>query len=239
MAEGAEDQHGRARIDNFVDAAFAFATTLLVISVGDPPTDMQSLRSALLRIPGFAAGFALIALFWWAHYQYARVRPQAGGLSLVFSLAVVFVVLVYVFPLRLLMEAATFSLSGGRLPGEALIRSPGDLRFLFVTYSVGFLVLSGLYTAMFAHAARRGGHTADGGRRAGDTALTWAIQAAAATASIVLALTLPMDRASPLAGAPGWIYTFGGMAIAFFWGVVVPRRERRRAAAEAAALEAT
>jgi len=46
IAEPPRSQAARSRIDNFVDSAFAFAVTVLVISAGEPPSDLEDLKSA-------------------------------------------------------------------------------------------------------------------------------------------------------------------------------------------------
>jgi hypothetical protein len=48
------------RLENFVDASFAFALTMLVISVNDIPHSMDALLLALRGIPAYAASFALL-----------------------------------------------------------------------------------------------------------------------------------------------------------------------------------
>ena len=48
------------RLETFTDAAFAFATSMLVISIGSLPRDYQELISALKGAPAFAASFAAI-----------------------------------------------------------------------------------------------------------------------------------------------------------------------------------
>ena len=63
---------GTTRLEAFVDAAFAFAVTLLVISAERIPDSVRSLVLALKQIPAFAAGFALLALFWYAHVRWSR-----------------------------------------------------------------------------------------------------------------------------------------------------------------------
>lgn len=221
-----EEHHAPARIDAFVDAAFAFAMTLLVISVGDPPADLDALRGALLRIPAFAAGFALIALFWWAHHSYARVRPNREGLSLVFSLAVVFLVLVYVYPLRLLTLTSLGFITGGLLPGGELLNGFDDLQLLYVVYGVGFAALSGLFALMYAHARREAGREGAEARRAlaGAGIGPWLVLAVAGVISTVLALTLPIGASALTASAPGLAYC--GIPIAM---AALGRRAKRRA----------
>ena len=143
-----------ARVDAFVDAAFAFAVTLLLIGGGQPPVTLDELETVLLRVPASAAAFCLIAMFWLAHRSFGRLCAERSGPSLLLSLAIVFTVLAYVYPLRLLAQAAFFWISGGRLPGEGLIHSLGDLAALYQIYGLGFFVLSALYAALFARALR-------------------------------------------------------------------------------------
>ncbi len=59
------------RIDNFVDGAFAFVITLLVINGATIPHDIPSLVNALGGVTAFAAAFAQLALFWYGHVQMA------------------------------------------------------------------------------------------------------------------------------------------------------------------------
>lgn len=230
------------RIDNFVDAAFAFATTLLVISVGDPPTDLDELRRALARTPAFAAGFALIALFWWWHHNYAALRPRRDGRSLLLSLAIVFVILIYVFPLRLLMETGLAFMTGGLLPGAGLVRSDDDLRLLYGVYGAGFVALGGLFAALYRHAGvmLRADGEPERAETAFDTAGSCLVLGASGLVSMALAMLLPLGSSPGIVGAlPGMAYALIGPAMAAYYGLWLPARKRARTApAEPAAVEA-
>jgi uncharacterized membrane protein len=50
------------RLETFTDAAFAFAVTLLAVSIDEIPNDYESLLLALKGTPAFAASFALLLL---------------------------------------------------------------------------------------------------------------------------------------------------------------------------------
>jgi hypothetical protein len=226
MAE--DDDHGRARADNFVDAAFAFAVTLLVIAVGDPPRSLDDLRTALLNAPAFAGGFALIALFWWAHHSWAALRPRRDARSLLLSLAIVFVILVYVFPLRLLMQTGLSFMTGGWLPGSELVRGREDLRLLYVIYGVGFSTLGLLYAGLYAHAARtlRAEGAANRAVQAAESAGSYLILLAAGVLSTALAALLPLGRNGWLSSLPGFAYCLIGPANGLYWGWWVKRPKR-------------
>jgi len=208
------------RLDAFVDAAFAFAVSLLIIGGTEPLQSFKDLATALARIPAFVFGFALIALFWSAHRTWSTLTPVRTGWTTFLSLAVVFAVLVFVFPLRLLAETATHYISGGVLPGGRLMSSLADLRWTYVIYGVAFAVLSGLNAALFAHAARalRGGDALT--HRAGvQWGTTWAIAAATGVISALIA-------ASPLLGIAPWLPGVAYNLIPIGVGVVTWRNRR-------------
>ncbi|MGB5510903.1 MAG: TMEM175 family protein, partial [Woeseiaceae bacterium] len=60
------------RLDTFVDAAFAFVLTLLVISFDAIPSNYPEMLAAVRRIPGFAASFAILMMFWLQHRLWSR-----------------------------------------------------------------------------------------------------------------------------------------------------------------------
>ena len=68
-----------SRLDNFTDAAFAFAVTLLVIGGSEAPTSLAMLARAVAEVPAFAIGFAIIAMFWFAHVRWRRFAARATG----------------------------------------------------------------------------------------------------------------------------------------------------------------
>ena len=211
VMESPEAVEPRKRLDAFVDAAFGFAVTLLVIAAAQPPENLGELKTALLRIPASAAAFAIIASFWAGHRTFGRYSARIDKPVVLLSLLIVFTTLVYVYPLRLLTQAGFFWVSGGRLPGEGLIHSWDDLQALYVIYGLGFAILAGLYAGLFALGRRSV-------RRAGDAAqLTshawaWGIVAGSGLVSTGLALVIPLRVAPWL---PPMLYSFIPL---FIWG---------------------
>lgn len=139
------------RLDNFTDAAFAFAVSLLVIGGARAPEDFDALLSALGDIPAFAFGFAVMAMFWFSHVRWRAERGDGDGLSVLLTLLLVFLTLVYVQPLRA-MAAATGLWFTGQGAGFG-----GSLTGLFAVYGTGFVAMS-LTMAMLWSETLRGGH---------------------------------------------------------------------------------
>lgn len=208
------------RLDAFVDAAFAFAVSLLIIGGTEPLRSFADLAVALARIPAFIFGFALIVLFWLAHRTWSNLTPVRTGWTTLLSLAVVFAVLVFVFPLRLLAETATHYISGGVLPGGRLMSSLADLRWTYVIYGVAFAVLSGLNAGLFIHAARalRGGDPITH-RNGVQWATTWGVATATGVISALIA-------ASPLLAVAPWLPGVAYNLIPIGVGVVTWRNRR-------------
>ncbi len=202
------------RLDAFVDAAFAFAVSLLIIAGGEPLRSFSDLLTALARIPAFAAGFALILMFWLAHRTWSSLSPRRDGWATALSLAVVFSVLVFVFPLRVLIETATHFISGGVLPGRGLISNFEELRWTYVIYGLGFALLSGLYVLLFEQ-ARRALDASDTARvrDAGQWSRTWLLSVATGLASAAAACS-PLLAAAPW--LPGVTYQLIPLGIGLF-----------------------
>ncbi|TPW00894.1 MAG: transglutaminase [bacterium] len=213
------------RLDAFVDSAFAFAVSLLIIAGAEPLRSFDDLLAALARIPAFACAFALIILFWLAHRTWSSLSPARDGRATALSLAVVFAVLVFVFPLRLLTDTATHFISGGLLPGRGLISSFDELRWTYVIYGIGFSILSGLYALLFRQAQRAiDPADVDRTQAARQWERTWMLSAATGLASGGIACTSLVAAAPWL---PGVTYQLIPIGIGLF---ALRDRLRRRAA---------
>ena len=147
---------GATRLEAFVDAAFAFAVTILVISAERIPDSVRALVVALKQIPAFAGGFALLALFWYAHVRWSRRYRLDGMLATLLSLLLVFLVLVYVYPLRLLLGTFFAWISDGWLPMPLSdVTGVAQIAFVFVFYGLAFASMSACMGGLYLLAWRR------------------------------------------------------------------------------------
>ncbi|MEO6365451.1 MAG: TMEM175 family protein [Luteimonas sp.] len=215
------------RLETFVDAAFAFAVTLLVVSFNAMPDSFTELYDALRRLPAFVGGFAILALFWTAHHRFSRRFGLEDGTVVFLSMALVAATLFYVYPLRMVMSAGMHFFTGGWAPSEFVVRSFLEFRLIFLIYGAGFAVLAGIMVWLNWHALRQ----AEALRLdAVEQTVTQSeivsqlILMGTAMLSIALALLLPPDR--------GWMHALPGLAYALL-GILMPwqaARAQRRVA---------
>lgn len=140
------------RLDTFVDAAFAFATTMLVISVGNIPNNFSELMLAFKAIPSFLASFASVVFIWLGHRKWSRRYGIENTFTIIMSLGIVFVLMIYIYPLRLVFSSLFAWISGGFFPSEFVIASFTDLSSLFIFYGLGFAAISLLLGILFLYA---------------------------------------------------------------------------------------
>lgn len=172
-----------ARLDNFTDAAFAFAVSLLVIGGARAPDDFDALVGALGDIPAFAFGFAVMAMFWFGHVRWRKARGNGDWLSVLLTLLLVFLTLVYVQPLRGMAAATGLWLTG---QGAGF---RGSLSGLFAVYGTGFVAMSLTMAALWAESLRCEQLDAAGrGNATGERGI-WLIMAVTGTLSILVSTT--------------------------------------------------
>ena len=190
------------RLDTFIDAAFAFVLTLLVISFDEIPSTYAEMLAAVKRIPGFAASFAMLMMFWLQHRRWSRRYGLENSKTILLSLTLMFVVLVYVYPLRMIFEGMFFGLSGGYLPSSFRIETDDELRMIFVFYSVGFSAMSLLISQLYRTVMRSSTMLALNHLELRTTRIVmqeWALAASFGLLSILLALVV----------AVAWVETAG------------------------------
>jgi len=205
-----ERRHERsesARLDNFVDGAFAFAITLLVISGAGLPRSLQALEHALRGVPAFAACFAQLAWFWYGHVRWRDSTRLTDRRSLLLSLLLVFFALIFVFPLHLVYAGLFNGISGAALsPDLASFTGDGSVAPLFVCYGLSYACMAGTLAALYRHGARNGACI----DRAETVSIRvwsviWAYVATIGLLSVLLALTLPATTRW-IRGVPGFSY---------------------------------
>lgn len=172
-----------SRLDNFTDAAFAFAVSLMVIGGAGAPQNFDALVSALGDLPAFAFGFAVMAMFWLGHVRWRSARGDGDWLSILLTLILVFLTLVYVQPLRGMATATGLWFTGhGQMFGGSL---PG----LFAVYGTGFVLMSLTMAGLWSEPLRGANLPADQRANAHGERGIWLIMALTGIASILVSMT--------------------------------------------------
>ncbi|HET9033374.1 MAG TPA: TMEM175 family protein [Dokdonella sp.] len=140
------------RLEAFIDAAFAFAVTLLVISVDTIPASREEMLIALKGVPAFAVSFAMIAVFWYGHAAYTRRYGLDDLPSTLLGLTLVFFVLVFVYPLKVMFAAFFARMSDGWLPAHFMLESREDWIFVFLGFGVVFATMGTVLALLTRHA---------------------------------------------------------------------------------------
>jgi uncharacterized membrane protein len=172
-----------SRLDNFTDAAFAFAVSLLVIGGAGAPATFDQLAGALGDIPAFAFGFAVVAMFWAGHVRWRRLRGDGDVLSTMLTLLLVFLALIYIQPLRGMAAAVGlwFTGKGGGFGGS--------ISGLFAVYGTGFVAMALTMAALFRDVVRKPGLAAQDRIVARGETIIWLILAVTGIASILVSMT--------------------------------------------------
>ena len=192
------------RLETFTDASFAFAVTLLVISVDDVPRSYPEFVDALKKIPSFLACFTQLMLFWWGHHIWSRRYGLEDNWSMFWSLTLIATVLIYIYPLRVTFGAFFAYATGGVLPVPFALDG-SQVGPLFAVFGAGFSSLAALMVVLYLIAFKRRDSLILSQREIFKTRasiIAWGLVALTGLISTILALTLPED----LSGMSGFIY---------------------------------
>ena len=97
-------RHDISRLEAFSDAAFAFALTLLVVSL-NVPRSYDELMTLVRGFPSFACCFALLVWIWHEHNMFFRRYGLQDSWTVFLNGLLLFVVLFYVYPLKFMFDS--------------------------------------------------------------------------------------------------------------------------------------
>ena len=147
-------KHKISRLEEFSDAVFGFALTLLVLST-TVPASYDQLVLLLKGLPAFACSFALMVWIWYEHDSFFEKYPLDDGPTMIINSTLLFVVLVYVYPLKFMFESFMNEVFGISSRKELQQMSLQELANASVLYGLGFFLLMSLFALLYLHACRR------------------------------------------------------------------------------------
>ena len=152
--------HEITRVEGFSDAVFAFAVTLLVVSLEVPRT-FSDLMETMSGFGAFACGFALLFLVWYNQYKFFRRYGLQDTLTLTLNGILLFVVLFFVYPLKFLfttlIKAFTRQDLAVHLHDGSVVAPivPDQWQILMVIYGLGYVAIFGTFALLYFHAVRK------------------------------------------------------------------------------------
>jgi uncharacterized membrane protein len=210
-----------SRIDAFSDAVFAFALTLLVVSL-EVPKGFAQLQDTLTGFAPFAICFGLLLMIWYEHYKFFRRFGLHDLSTIVLNAVLLFLLLFYVYPLKFLCNMVVVQLMGNADAGQ--FPDPRQAVKLMLLYGGGFAAIYLMIAALYWNGWKRR-EELELNPLERTLAKNYIVDAAGMAAigllSCALALALPLR----LLGLSGWAYVLIGV-----FKTVHGRRERRQAA---------
>lgn len=186
-----------SRLEGFTDAVFAFAVTLLVVSLEVPKT-YADLMEKMQGFVAFAICFGLLFAIWYQQYVFFR-RYGLEDLFVVWMNGIlIFVVLFYVYPLKFLFTILVDEIWGRPTPDITRAQMPQ----LFLIFSSGYVAVFLIFALLFGHAYRKRHELELNALERFDTRESiWSavLQIAVGAASLVIAGLAP-PRYAPWAG---------------------------------------
>lgn len=150
------------RLENFSDAVFGMAITLLLISTS-PPTTFEQIKRFTYELPPFMACITLIVLIWHQHFifylRYGLRNVKMVALNTIFLVIILF----YVYPLKFLTRLIIIGPLSYLMDEKVLLEEISEMIHfrevgqLMIIYAIGaasvFLVLALMYRYAYSQAA--------------------------------------------------------------------------------------
>jgi uncharacterized membrane protein len=148
-----------SRVEALSDGVFAFAITLLVVSLEVPRT-FDELLVTMRGFLAFAITFAMLFHVWHTQYRFFRRYGLSDNFTVWMTALLLFVVLFYVYPLKFvwtLMANAvlgfgrTVEVGGQLVPVVRAAQMPS----LLAVYGAGFAAVFAIFALLYWHAYRK------------------------------------------------------------------------------------
>ncbi len=194
------------RLETFIDAAFAFAISMLVIVAQQIPDDVASLLAAFKNVPTFICCIAVLSIFWRGHWLWSRRYGLEDGISILISWGLIVTILIFIYPLKAIFGAMWSLLSNGQV-GQRLSThtTEAQARAIFAVYGLGLIAISAEIFFLYLRAWQLREPLRLNARERLMTRgeLTgWSIPITVGTVSVVFSFVLPIEQIAWC----GWVY---------------------------------
>src|SRR5881227_1680216 len=205
------------RLETFIDAAFAFAISMLVIAAQQIPDNIQALLAAFKNVPTFVCSIAVLGIFWRGHWLWSRRYGLEDGVSILISWAMIVTILIFIYPLKAIFGAMWNLISSGQVGQPfSLHTTEPQVRTIFAIYALGLIAISAEVLLLYLRAwqlreplrlnVRERLMTR--GELSG-----WSIPVGVGMISLLFSFTLPIEQIAWC----GWVYFLMAIILRVHW----------------------
>lgn len=206
--------HEVRRIEAFSDAVFAFAVTLLIVSL-EVPKSFEDLMVTMRGFFAFGVSFVLLMMIWYEQNIFFRHYGLDDLKTIVLNCSLIFVVLFYVYPLKFLFTLVFSDQIYGAGHSPFVIKVT-DIPKLMAIYGTGYILIYTLFSIMYLHALKKAKELELSSGEIFDTKTKLYkdfILIATGILSIIVASIIPLN----IAGLAGLVYILLGPALSIFY----------------------
>jgi low temperature requirement protein LtrA len=150
--------HEITRVEGFSDAVFGFAVTLLIVSLEVPRTSTE-LLATMRGFGAFVVTFFMLASLWYSQFTFFRRYGLEDRVTVVLNLALMFMVLFFVYPLKFLFNV----LLGDPRMRQHIVTAHGLERvilpehkpIIFSIFGAGFTGVMIVFLLLYRHAYKQ------------------------------------------------------------------------------------
>src|SRR5213082_213966 len=194
------------RLETFIDAAFAFAISMLVIAAQQIPDNIQTLLAAFKNVPTFICSIAVLGIYWRGQWLWSRRYGLEDGVSILISWTLIVTILIFIYPLKAIFGAMWNLLSNGQVGQPfSLHTTEAQARTIFAIYALGLIAISAEIVLLYLRAWQLREPLRLNARERLMTRgeLTgWTIPVGVGIVSLVFSFTLPIEQIAWC----GWVY---------------------------------
>src|SRR4029077_11270078 len=205
------------RLETFIDAALAFAISMLVIAAQQIPDNIQALLAAFKNVPTFICSIAVLGIYWRGPWLCSRRYGLEDVVSILISWMMIVTMLIFIYPLKAIFGAMWNLLSNGQVGQPfSLHTTEAQARPISAIYALGLIAISAEILLLYLRAWQSREPLRLNARERLMTRgeLTgWSIPVTFAIVSLVFSFTLPIEQIAWC----GWVYFLMAIALRVHW----------------------